>query len=102
MKKILLCLLGALFLMNCDISMKKSNAQTGGNSQHIVVDNYTIDGMNYAAFTVVTKQTNGNSFISAISVVNVTRDKLQCEIIQSNLKKNGTDRREKSNGSAIP
>ena len=89
MKKLIICLIGAIILSNCKIEWKKANAQspTAGNSQNIVVDHYTIDDMDYAAFTVVTKQTNGNSFISAISVVNVTRDKLQCEIIKANLKK---------------
>ena len=88
MRKFIICLIGAIILSNCKIEWKKAEAQqpSKGNSQNIMVDHYTIDDMDYAVFTVVSGGTY-NSGTNGVSVVNVTRDKLQCEIIKANLKK---------------
>ena len=86
MKKLVICLIAAIILSNCEVRVKEVKAQSSGNSQNIIVDHFTIDGMDYAVFTVVSERTY-NSGTNGVSVVNVTRDKLQCEIIKSNLKK---------------
>jgi len=87
MRKFIICLIGAIILSNCEIRPKQAHAQSSGNSGNITVDHYTIDGMDYAVFTYLTQARGSSELAGGISVVNVTRDKLQCEIIKTNLKK---------------
>lgn len=86
MRKILICLIGAIILSNTQIGCKQSSAQIDG--RNITTHEFTIDGMKYVVFH------DGHG----ISSVNITRDKLQCEIIQENLKKIRNGNTSKSSG----
>lgn len=78
MKKYIICFIVALVLSNCEIRTKTTHAENT-NKTWISVDHYIIDGMDYAAFC--------NSNGGGISVVNVTRDKLQVEMLTKNINK---------------
>lgn len=89
MKKIFICLIGAIILSNCEISPKKAQAQdkvlnSSYNGGDIFYKEYNVDGMKYGVFY-------RDDYRTAPFVVNITRDKLQTEIITENLKrlKNG-------------
>lgn len=81
MKKLIICLIVAIILSNCDIGVRKSNAQNKLPT-FVGAYEYYVGNMKYIMF-----------YGSGMFVVNVTRDSLQCEIIKANLKKiqNGKD-----------
>ena len=86
MRKILICLIGAIILSNTQFSCRESNAQDDRTPDgEISLIEKTVDGMKYMVFYVKGDAYGGKSY--SIEVVNVTRDKLQCEIISTNLKK---------------
>jgi hypothetical protein len=82
MRKIIICLIGAIILSNCEIKPKEVHAQQYAtyDDGRITTKEYTFEGMRYVAFI------SGGKYETSVAVVNVTRDKLQCEIITENLK----------------
>lgn len=83
MNKIIGCLLLAVVLSNCEISVKKTNAQSSGFQwTDIGYKDYTIDSMTYRAF-LAERSSGGTSLF----VVNLTKDKLEVELLKKQLEK---------------
>lgn len=84
MKKLLICLIGAIILSNCEIKPKEANAQ-GNYGEYgygkVTTKEYEFEGMKYVVFI-----SSGKYEVSTF-VVNITRDKLQTEIMSINIKK---------------
>lgn len=86
MKKFIVCLLGAVILMNCNIRVEPSSANAQelkyAKSTHVDV---TIDNMLYRAF--INERSSGGT---TMDVINLTKDSLEVELIRlqiANLKK---------------
>lgn len=83
MKKIIICFILSLFLVNCDISVKQSNAQTYGYDWiNLNYQDYIIDNMKYRAFAAE-RGSGGTSLF----VINLTKDALEIELLKKQLNK---------------
>jgi hypothetical protein len=80
MKKLIICLIGAIILSCNDGGKKDTKVGEYSNGERLYVDHYYHGGMHYVVFSGFSSYTTG------VSAVNVTRDSLQCEIIKQNLK----------------
>lgn len=79
--KFALAFVVALFFVNCEISVRKGNAQ---NSEIYGESNVVLNGMTYHVWYVRhnTSQTGYD-----VHVVNLTKDKLECQYYEMMLKK---------------
>ena len=85
MKKLIICLIGAIILSNCEISVKKSNANDAVFNHDLRSGQFgfhraDVAGMEYAVFY-------GAYYAQAPAVVNLTNDSLQHEVLLLTLKK---------------
>jgi len=86
MKKLLICLILAIALSNCEVSVKKANSQIIKTLQDsngridICIYQYTVDGIDYRI--VHTGVSYGGT-----SVINLTKDKLEIELLKKQLAK---------------
>ncbi len=95
MKKILICLILAIILTNCEVRVKQAQAQVTphwtelsyySNQQNASgygteFKRIVIDSMEYALFTSVGTYNHGTPFL-----VNLTKDKLEIELLKKQLK----------------
>lgn len=84
MKKILICLIGAIILCNCEVSVQKAKAQNDLTYGTVNVVTKTINGMEYASFILRGSVYGGSSY--TVSTVNLTKDKLEIEFLTEQLK----------------
>lgn len=95
MKKIFFCTLVAMLLLNCDVSVKKTKAQSevpfGSNVfkigyPEVCVQYHTIeiDGMRLCVFASVGKG-DGDLSAGGVHVVNLTKEKLEIELLKKQL-----------------
>lgn len=89
MKKILICLFGAILLTNCEIKVKETKAQTPnqntsyhlcytGHFTEVVYSYKTYRNMDY----VVISQREGG-----VTIINLTKDELEVELLKKQLGK---------------
>lgn len=99
MKKLFICLIAAIMLSNCDISVKKSKAQfvehatesvfipvtstLKYNDSHygVEIKRIKIDNMEIALFMADGSHSTGTPF-----VINLTKEKLEIELLKKQLK----------------
>lgn len=81
MKK-LVALIAVLIFSNCEVKFKEVNAQASSFSRTYTKDVVVIDGMQYL-FVYVPQQSSQTGY--AISVVNLTKDKLEIELLKKQL-----------------
>lgn len=89
MKKIILCLLVAVILTNCDVSVKpkeakaeESNVVCSDNGNCVSYRNRVIDGIEYAIFY---HGQAGSQSGSQPFVINLTKEKLEIELLHKQL-----------------
>lgn len=70
--KVFICLILSFILLNCEVKVKESKAQSFG--AYYSIQDLNIEGMTYRTFS---DQRGGNA--SALFVVNLTKDKLEVE-----------------------
>jgi hypothetical protein len=72
-----------IILSNCDISVKKANAQTSGFQwTDLNYQDCTVDGMQYRAF-LAERGSGGTSLF----IINITKEKLEIELLKKQLLK---------------
>lgn len=95
MRKILICLILAIILSNCEISVKKAKAEANPNwteEQYYPAEykgnggtffkRIYIDSIEFGFFQSTATYSTGNPF-----VVNLTKEKLEIELLRKQLKK---------------
>ena len=80
MKKIIICLLAAIMLMNCEIRVKQTNAQ---DTKHHQFEIKIANGMQYGIWSSY----NSGDGNRSIFVVNLTKDSLEVELLRKQLNK---------------
>ena len=81
MKKVLLVIV-AFSLSNCDISVRKTNAQSEIFYQTYTREIVEFDGMKYLLLYVVNKSSQTGY---SITTINLTKDKLEVELLRHQL-----------------
>lgn len=85
MKKTMTCILLAVVLSNCEIGVRKTNAQYNQRPISCSANNcvnfekVTVDSMSYGVF-------QKESYQGGVTVVNLTRDSLECAYYRKMLK----------------
>lgn len=95
MKKILVCLLIAVVLSNCEVRVKEANAQIGNrvteseyfvipktNNAGYYINRITVDSMEFAVFV-----SHGSSNMGNTTVINLTKERLEIEVLKKQLNK---------------
>lgn len=82
----MICLIAAIILSNCEVRVKQAHSQIiktltdGDGNSDIYVYSYTSDSMEYRVFHT------GNTY-GGMHVVNITKDKLEIELLKKQLNK---------------